>query len=90
MASRSSFGKRSFEQWQEVRGQDKHSRIADPLFVDPEHGNFALKPGSPALAIGFQRIDVSRVGPRQKVGIPAAGPKLARLSAVNGLEAPPP
>jgi hypothetical protein len=66
-----SFGKLSFEQWQRERGQDRNSLIGDPRFVDPEHGDFTLEPGSPALRIGFQPIDVGHVGPRQKVGIPA-------------------
>lgn len=56
------FGDWSLEEWQK-RGQDVHSVIADPLFVDPENGDFALKPGSPAAQVGFQPIDLSRVGP---------------------------
>ena len=55
----------TFGQWK-ARGQDTHSLISDPLFVDPEHGNFALKPGSPAFTLGFRPIDVSAVGPREK------------------------
>lgn len=43
---------------------DQHSRIADPLFVNLKKGNFALKPTSPAWALGFQPIDISTVGPR--------------------------
>jgi hypothetical protein len=58
----------SLEEWQEKRGQDKHSMVADPLFSDPEHGDFSLKPDSPALGLGFQPIDVSRVGPRKPAG----------------------
>jgi parallel beta-helix repeat protein len=53
----------SFTEWQ-ARGQDTHSLIADPLFVDPAGGDFSLKPGSPALEIGFKPIDLSQVGPR--------------------------
>lgn len=53
----------SLEEWQS-RGQDIDSRVADPMFVDPRRGDFRLRPGSPALEIGFQPIDVSRVGPR--------------------------
>ena len=54
----------SFEEWK-ARGNDVHSLIADPLFVDPQNGNFNLKPGSPALKIGFKPIDISKVGPRK-------------------------
>jgi parallel beta-helix repeat protein len=55
------FGNETLEQWQK-RGQDLHSLVADPLFVDPEHGDFNLKPGSPAAKIGYQPIDLSHVG----------------------------
>jgi hypothetical protein len=50
--------------WKE-KGLDKDSLIADPLFVDPDKGDFTLKPDSPALKLGFQPIDVSKVGPRK-------------------------
>ena len=51
----------TFKDWQEL-GFDKHSKIADPMFVDAEGGNFTLKPGSPAFEVGFQPIDISKVG----------------------------
>jgi parallel beta-helix repeat protein len=57
------FGKLSFAEWK-ARGQDRHSLIADPMFVDPSHGDFSFKPGSPAARIGFNPIDLSRVGPQ--------------------------
>ena len=47
-------------------GYDLHSIVADPLFVDPQAGNFALKPDSPAWSVGFQPIDTSDVGPRRR------------------------
>ncbi|MBL7113293.1 MAG: right-handed parallel beta-helix repeat-containing protein [Bacteroidales bacterium] len=58
-------GKRyTFDQWKE-KGLDRHSVVADPLLVDPDNGNFSLKPGSPALKLGFKPIDISSVGPRK-------------------------
>ena len=42
----------SWKAWQ-AAGHDAQSRIADPLFIDPENGNFGLRPGSPALKSGF-------------------------------------
>jgi hypothetical protein len=64
---RSISGRISWEAWQS-KGQDAHSIIADPLFVDPEHSNFQLKPDSPAFKLGFQAIDLSTVGPREQAG----------------------
>jgi parallel beta-helix repeat protein len=57
------FGDLSFQEWQQ-RGQDAHSIVADPLFVDLRKGNFSLQSESPALKIGFKPIDLSEVGPR--------------------------
>lgn len=45
-------------------GIDAHSRAADPLFVDPQHGDFRFRPGSPAAALGIVPIDVSAIGLR--------------------------
>jgi hypothetical protein len=60
--------KYTLEQWQ-AKGMDRHSVVADPLLVDPHNGNFSLKPGSPALELGFKPIDISNVGPRNKGSI---------------------
>lgn len=38
--------------------------VADPLFVDPENGDFRLRKDSPALKLGFKQWDYSLVGPR--------------------------
>ena len=59
------FGKNTFEEWR-ARGHDQHSIMADPLFVAPRQDDFRLRSGSPALKLGFQPIDLSNVGPRQK------------------------
>lgn len=58
------FGKWSFEEWKK-HGQDEHSQVNDPMFVDAENADFSLKPGSPAGQIDFHAIDVNQVGPRQ-------------------------
>jgi len=53
---------KSFEQWQKL-GCDQHSVVADPLFTDPDSGDFSLQPNSPALEIGFEPPDLSSIGP---------------------------
>ncbi|WPR73185.1 right-handed parallel beta-helix repeat-containing protein [Flavobacterium sp. NG2] len=45
-------------------GIDKHSMAVDPLFVNPEKGDFRFKPGSPAIEMGIVPIDLSKVGLR--------------------------
>ena len=52
----------TWEQWQKDRGQDQHSLIADPLFENPQQGDFRLKPNSPALKLGFVPFDYTRAG----------------------------
>lgn len=55
----------TLEQWQRM-GQDSHSVVADPGFADPHYYdslNFTLADSSPALKLGFQQIDLSKVGP---------------------------
>jgi hypothetical protein len=51
----------TFADWQQ-RGFDRNSVIADPLFVDPAHDNYTLRPDSPAFQLGFEPIDISTVG----------------------------
>ncbi|MGJ8656008.1 MAG: right-handed parallel beta-helix repeat-containing protein [Akkermansiaceae bacterium] len=43
-------------------GVDKNSQAVDPMFVDPENGDFRFKPDSPALKMGIVPIDVSKAG----------------------------
>ena len=56
-------GVEDYTEWR-GRGFDSHSVVADPLFVDPDHDDYALKPDSPALKLGFKPIDLSAVGLR--------------------------
>jgi hypothetical protein len=58
------FAGKTFAQWQQA-GHDTNSLFADPLFVDPQNGNFTLAPNSPAFKIGFKAFDLQAVGPRQ-------------------------
>ena len=58
------FAGATLDAWKK-RGMDTHSIVADPLFVDPDHGNFTLRAGSPATAVGFEPLDLHDVGPRR-------------------------
>lgn len=55
-------GQNSWEAWQKL-GNDRHSLIADPLFVDPSRDDYRLRPESPAFKLGFQQIPVEKIGP---------------------------
>jgi hypothetical protein len=52
------------DEWQawQARGLDIHSLVADPLFVDPAHGDYRLRPESPAHALGFQPLPLDAMG----------------------------
>jgi len=52
---------KSLADWQ-ARTNEVGSVIADPLFVDAARLDFRLKPGSPALAIGFKPFDPTQAG----------------------------
>jgi len=58
------FANATLEQWR-ARGHDVHSIIGDPLFVAPERFNFGFRSGSPAVKLGFQPIDLQKVGVRK-------------------------
>jgi hypothetical protein len=60
------FAQKNFSEWQST-GQDMGSLIADPMLVDPEHGDFKLQKESPAVRIGFKSWDMSQVGPRSNL-----------------------
>ena len=61
------FGTATLAEWQ-AAGKDSHGMVADPLFMDPEQGDFRLRPGSPAAKIGFEPWDLSDIGPRVPPG----------------------
>ena len=58
-------GKRmALKQWREL-GYDRHSIVADPMFVDLAGRDLELKPESPAITrLGFRPIVAAGVGPR--------------------------
>ncbi|MFC1760864.1 right-handed parallel beta-helix repeat-containing protein [Planctomycetota bacterium] len=46
----------------DIRGWDKNSIFADPMFVDPPKGDFRVKEGSPALKMGFKNFPMDQFG----------------------------
>ena len=51
----------TWAEWQ-AAGNDAGSLIADPLFENPGARDFRLRPGSPAVKIGFQPFDFAQAG----------------------------
>ncbi|MBK9989259.1 MAG: PDZ domain-containing protein [Verrucomicrobia bacterium] len=49
-------------QLQEQSGRDEHSVVADAQFVDPARGDYRVRDGSPALALGFMNFPMDRFG----------------------------
>jgi hypothetical protein len=49
-------------QLQQQSGRDEHSIVADAQFVDPAHGDYRVKDGSPALALGFANFPMDQFG----------------------------
>jgi hypothetical protein len=47
---------------QKISKQDTHSIKADAMFVDPSTGDYTVKPGSPALALGFKNFAMDQFG----------------------------
>jgi len=47
--------------WQAL-GMDRHSLIADPLFLNAAKDDYRLRSDSPAFKLGFKRIPVEKIG----------------------------
>jgi predicted outer membrane repeat protein len=61
------FGPSRFGRYQEETGQDRHSRVAEPLFMDPALGDYLQRSDSPCAGLGM-RGDV-RVPPHARAGL---------------------
>ncbi|MHA6484928.1 chitobiase/beta-hexosaminidase C-terminal domain-containing protein [Paenibacillus sp. strain BS8-2] len=59
----------NWEEWLAL-GYDTHSRVANPLFVDAERGDFRLQPDSTALDIGFVPLPLDQIGHTQTRIVP--------------------
>ncbi|HLP77986.1 MAG TPA: PDZ domain-containing protein, partial [Candidatus Paceibacterota bacterium] len=47
---------------QQQSGRDEQSLVADAQFIDPAHGDYRAKDGSPALALGFVNFPMDQFG----------------------------
>jgi alpha-L-fucosidase len=45
-----------------AEGCDQHSVVGDPMFIDPAHGDYRVKPESPAIQIGFKNFPMDEFG----------------------------
>ena len=52
----------TWEGWQQL-GNDRHSVINDPLFVDATKDDYRIRPQSPAYGLGFRQIPMEQIGP---------------------------
>jgi hypothetical protein len=59
------FANSSLQKWRD-QGNDKNSMLTDPLLVSPKGNDFQLRSNSPGLKLGFEPIDVSRIGIRSE------------------------
>jgi hypothetical protein len=67
-------------QLQQQSGRDDHSIVADAQFVDTAHGDYRVKDGSPALALGFVNFPMDQFGVQK--------PELKALARVPQLPLP--
>jgi len=83
---------------QKLSGQDEHSLEADARFIDVSHGDYNVRPDSPAFQLGFSNLDIREFGVQcPKLRAIARTPELPALlnpkaitlqpNAVNALKA---
>lgn len=76
---------------EQALGADRNSVAGDPMFVNPKMGDYDVKPGSPALKIGFKNFPMNEFGvtsPRLRAmaQMPVLGGEAAPLSAKLSVE----
>jgi hypothetical protein len=65
---------------QQLSGRDGQSIVADAQFVDPARGDYRVKDGSPALALGFVNFAMDQFGVRKpELKAIARTPELPRI-----------
>lgn len=60
-----SVAEKMLEQLKNQDYSDKNSMVLDPLFVDPENGDFRFKPNSFTSKMGILPIDMTKIGLRK-------------------------
>jgi hypothetical protein len=79
------FGADLRKAWEQ--GADPRSTAGDPQFVDPAAGDFRVKPGSPALEVGFENFPMDQFGVKKpSLRAIARTPELPDLRTVSSLE----
>jgi hypothetical protein len=72
------------------RGTDQNSVYCDPLFVNPSAGDFRVKEGSKALAVGFKNFDMDSFGVvsihLKKLAKKVPIPEIMRFDQADGQE----
>jgi hypothetical protein len=71
-----------WETWNKYK-LDQHSVAADPQFVDPKKGDYSVKVGSPALALGFKNFPMDQFG-KPGYPVPPGFQALARKDRSRG------
>jgi len=65
-------------------GWDGNSILGDPMFVDPANGDFRVKEGSPALALGFDNFPMDQFGVKKpSLRTIAATPEIPALKVAE-------
>lgn len=66
------FKEKNFTQWK-ADGYDQNSKIAEPMFVDPENGDYRVAENSPAVQLGFKNFPMDEFGHQMTRAVPFGG-----------------
>jgi len=73
---------------QQQSGRDEHSLVSDAQFIDPAHGDYRVREGSPALALGFMNFPMDQFGVQKpELRAIARAPQLPQLKASDSAPA---
>jgi hypothetical protein len=70
---------KGFEEWQ-AQGQDAHSFVMDPGFMDARGGDFRVRSNEALARIGFQPIPFAVIGAEREGPLPNVAPTFARFA----------